>query len=371
MPIPRTNHRSHTVHVDLQERSYPIYIDQGLLDKPELLGRHIPGTQVLVVTNETVAPLYLERVCAALAGFAVGRVILPDGEQYKTLETTMRIYDALIDEGFNRSATLIALGGGVVGDITGFAAATYQRGVHFIQIPTTLLALVDSSVGGKTGVNHPRGKNMIGAFHQPRCVLADTDTLGTLPEREFRAGIAEVIKYGLIQDYAFFQWLERNLAQVLAREPAALMYIIEQSCRNKAYVVAADERESGQRALLNLGHTFGHAIETATGYREWLHGEAVAVGMCMAAHLSAAMGWMTTKAYERTESLIQAAGLPVLPPRLSPDTLRKLMAIDKKASRGRLRLVLLEGIGSAVVTEEFDDNALTATLEHFTAAGTE
>ncbi|MCO6439609.1 MAG: 3-dehydroquinate synthase [Nitrococcus mobilis] len=372
MPNRQTSHSGHTVHVDLKERSYPIYIDQGLLEKAELLHRHIPGTQVLVVTNETVAPLYLERVCTALAGFDLGQVILPDGEQHKTLETATRIYDALIDQGCNRSATLVGLGGGVVGDITGFVAATYQRGVHFIQIPTTLLALVDSSVGGKTGVNHPRGKNMIGAFHQPRCVLADTATLGTLPEREFRAGIAEVIKYGLIQDYAFFQWLERHLTRVLARDPAALMYIIEQSCRNKAYVVAADERESGQRALLNLGHTFGHAIETATGYREWLHGEAVAVGMCMAAHLSASMGWMSAKAFERTESLIQAAGLPVLPPPLSPDALRKLMAIDKKASNGRLRLVLLEGIGSAVVTEAFDDQALTMTLEHFTAAaGTE
>ena len=359
------NHPAHTVHVDLQDRSYPIYIDQGLMEQAELLHRHIPGQQVLVVTNETVAPLYLERVCAALGGFDLSWVILPDGEQYKTLETTMRIYDALIDHGYNRSVTLVGLGGGVVGDITGFAAATYQRGVHFIQIPTTLLALVDSAVGGKTGVNHPCGKNMIGAFHQPRCVLADTNALSTLPEREFRAGIAEVIKYGLIQDYAFFQWLERHLTQVMAREPAALMYIIEQSCRNKAYVVAADEREAGQRALLNLGHTFGHAIETATGYREWLHGEAVAVGMCMAAHLSAAMGWMTNKASERTASLIQAAGLPVSPPRVSPETLRKLMAIDKKANSGRLRLVLLEGIGSAVVTEAFDDQALEATLEHF------
>ncbi|MDN5848349.1 MAG: 3-dehydroquinate synthase [Nitrococcus sp.] len=365
MPI---SHPGHTVQVDLQERSYPIYIDHGLLQNAELLRRHIPGTQVLVVTNETLAPLYLERACTALAEFDLDRIILPDGEQHKTLETATRVYDALIDRGFNRSATLVGLGGGVVGDITGFVAATYQRGVHFIQIPTTLLALVDSAVGGKTGVNHPRGKNMIGAFHQPRCVLADTDTLETLPEREFRAGIAEVIKYGLIQDYAFFQWLERHLAQVLARDAAALTYIIEQSCRNKAYLVAADERESGQRALLNLGHTFGHAIETATSYREWLHGEAVAVGMCMAAHLSTAMGWMTSKAYERTQSLIEAAGLPVLAPRLAPAELRRIMAIDKKASRGRLRLVLLEGIGSALVTEEFDDAALTATLERFTAA---
>ncbi|MDN5870434.1 MAG: 3-dehydroquinate synthase [Nitrococcus sp.] len=365
MPI---SHPGHTVQVDLQERSYPIYIDHGLLHNAELLRRHIAGTQVLVVTNETVAPLYLERACTALADFDVDRIILPDGEQHKTLETAMRVYDALIERGFNRSATLVGLGGGVIGDITGFVAATYQRGVHFIQFPTTLLALVDASVGGKTGVNHPRGKNMIGAFHQPRCVLADTDTLETLPEREFRAGIAEVIKYGLIQDYAFFQWLERHLAQVLARDSAALIYIIEQSCRNKAYLVAADERESGQRALLNLGHTFAHAIETATGYREWLHGEAVAVGMCMAAHLSATMGWMSSKAYERAQSLIEAAGLPVLAPRLSPPELRRIMAIDKKASRGRLRLVLLEGIGSAVVTEAFDDAALTATLERFTAA---
>lgn len=371
MSIHQTSYPGRTVHVELQQRSYPIYIDQKLLDKTQLLGLHIPGTQVLVVTNETVAPLYLEQVCASLADFNPGQVILPDGEQYKTLETTLRLYDALIEQGCNRSVTLVALGGGVVGDITGFVAATYQRGVHLIQIPTTLLALVDSAVGGKTGVNHPRGKNMIGAFHQPRCVLADTDTLTTLPEREFRAGIAEVIKYGLIQDYAFFQWLERHLAQVLAREPAALMYIIEQSCRNKACVVATDERESGQRALLNLGHTFGHAIETATGYCEWLHGEAVAVGLCMAAHLSMTMGWITPEAFERTQSLIRAAGLPVLPPHLSSGRLRELMAIDKKVKDNRLRLVLLKGIGSAVVTAEFDNKTLAATLGHFTAAATE
>jgi 3-dehydroquinate synthase len=261
----------------------------------------------------------------------------------------------------------VALGGGVVGDITGFAAATYQRGVGFVQVPTTLLALVDSSVGGKTGVNHPLGKNMIGAFHQPRCVIADTALLETLPEREFRAGIAEVIKYGLIQDYAFFQWLERHMEALLNRDPDALAAAVEESCRNKARVVAADERESGQRALLNLGHTFGHAIETATGYSEWLHGEAVAAGMCMAARTSFELGWLAGKTLERIVELIAAAGLPTSAPGISPETFRRLMAVDKKNLKGRLRLVLLEGIGNAVVTEDFDDAALTRALQHCTA----
>jgi len=251
-----------TLTVDLGERSYPIYIGQGLIDRPELYRRHIPGRQVLVVTNETVGPLYLERVKAALEGFQVGVVELPDGEQYKTLEVLNRVFDELLRLRFDRRCTLLALGGGVVGDMTGFAAACYQRGVNFVQVPTTLLAQVDSSVGGKTGVNHPLGKNMIGAFHQPLCVLADTDTLNTLPERELSAGLAEVIKYGLINDADFFAWLEQNMARLVGRDPSALVYAIERSCADKAAVVAADEREAGQRALLNLGHTFGHAIET-------------------------------------------------------------------------------------------------------------
>ncbi|MFM1892207.1 MAG: 3-dehydroquinate synthase, partial [Pseudomonadota bacterium] len=260
--------------VDLGTRAYPIYIGAGLCGDPELYRRHIPSRQVMVVTNETVGPLYLQRVREALAGFELGTVVLPDGEQYKNLEVLNRIFDELLRLRFDRRCTLLALGGGVVGDMTGFAAACYQRGVNFVQVPTTLLAQVDSSVGGKTGVNHPLGKNMIGAFHQPLCVIADTDTLSTLPERELSAGLAEVIKYGLISDPEFFAWLEANMDALRRRDPAALGYAIERSCADKAAVVAADEKEAGQRALLNLGHTFGHAIETGMGYGAWLHGEA-------------------------------------------------------------------------------------------------
>ena len=300
-----------TLVVELGERSYPIYIGPGLLGRADLLRPHIPGRQVLVVSNETVAPLYLEQAEAMLAGLQHAAVILPDGEQYKTLEVLNRVFDALLEQRFGRNCTLIALGGGVIGDMTGFAAACYQRGVHFIQIPTTLLAQVDSSVGGKTGVNHPLGKNMIGAFYQPRCVLADTDTLNTLPDRELSAGLAEVIKYGLIRDLPFLEWLEAHLEELLERQPAALVYAIEQSCRNKAEIVAADERESGLRALLNLGHTFGHAIETGMGYGLWLHGEAVAAGIRMAADLSARLGWLQPDELERVIELLRRARLPV------------------------------------------------------------
>ncbi len=355
---------SRTVQVDLSERSYPITIGADVLGS-DLLSRHLSGDQVLVVTNETIAPLHLDKLLQALGERHVETLTLPDGERYKNLATLERIYDHLIEARFDRGCTLIALGGGVVGDITGFAAATYQRGVSYIQAPTTLLAMVDSSVGGKTGVNHPQGKNMIGAFHQPRLVLADTRTLNTLPDREFRAGLAEVVKYGVIQDYAFFQWLERHLDGVLARDPEALAHVIEQSCRDKARVVAADERESGQRALLNLGHTFGHAIETATGYSEWLHGEAVAAGMCMAAWMSVQQGWMSHSAFERIHGLLEATGLPTKPPAIPPERFRNLMAIDKKARRGRLRLVLLEGIGNAVVTDDFAEDSLETTLSHY------
>jgi len=354
-----------TVHVDLQERSYPIYIGSGLIDQPELLSRHIAGGNVLVVTNETVAPLYGERLGHSLQGYRTETVILPDGEQHKTLATADRVFDRLLAARMDRQTTVIALGGGVVGDLAGFVAATFQRGVHFIQVPTTLLALVDSSVGGKTAVNHPRGKNMIGAFHQPRCVIADVDTLHTLPDRELRAGLAEVIKYGLIDDYAFFQWLERNLQKLLERDGEALMYAVEQSCRNKAHVVAADELEAGQRALLNLGHTFGHAIETATGYTEWLHGEAVAAGMCMAAHMSRELGWINDSALARATTLIESAGLPTRPPALPAARFMELMSIDKKAQSGRIRLVLLQGLGHAVVTGDFPAEALQRTLAHF------
>lgn len=353
-----------TLNVDLGTRSYPIYIGSGLL-QADLIAPHIPGQHALIVTNDSIAPLYLEQVQAMLSGFDTATVILPDGERYKTLETASRIYDSLLQRRMDRQTTLIALGGGVIGDITGFAAATYQRGVHFIQIPTTLLAQVDSSVGGKTGVNHPLGKNMIGAFHQPRAVLADMDTLTTLPLRELKAGLAEVIKYGLIMDASFLDWLEAHMPQLLAADPAALASAVERSCRNKAAVVGRDERESGERALLNLGHTFGHAIETDTGYESWLHGEAVAVGMLMAARLSQQLGWLSAAEVERIRRLLQAADLPIQPPAMTPERFRELMAVDKKAVAGRVRLVLLHALGQAVVTADFDDAALEQTLQHF------
>jgi len=358
-----------TLDVDLGERSYPIFIGAGILDRAELVSPFIRGRQVLLVSNETVAPLYMERVAPLFAGFQVQQAILPDGESYKTLDTLNSIYDVLLKSRYNRSCTLVALGGGVVGDIAGFAAASYQRGVDFVQIPTTLLAQVDSSVGGKTGVNHALGKNMIGAFHQPRCVVADTATLGTLDDRQLVAGIAEVIKYGLIRDSAFFNWLEDNVEVLVQRDSTALSYAIEQSCRNKAEVVAADERESGQRALLNLGHTFGHAIETGTGYGTWLHGEAIAVGMLLAARVSECQGWLSGEDVTRIESLLIRSGLPTKPPQ-NMDTGRflDLMAVDKKAGDSGLRLVLQKGIGHAVVTDRFDSHALHRTLDVVTGA---
>jgi 3-dehydroquinate synthase len=353
-----------TLHVDLGERAYPIYIGPGLLGDAEIYRRHLGSRQVMVVSNETVAPLYLDRVLKALSGFQVREVILPDGEQYKTLEVLNRVFDALLKHRYDRRCCLLALGGGVVGDMTGFAAACYQRGVSFVQAPTTLLAQVDSSVGGKTGVNHPLGKNMIGAFHQPLCVIADTESLGTLPERELSAGLAEVIKYGLIDDPEFFAWLEANMEALRAREPEALASAIERSCRDKAAVVAADEREAGRRALLNLGHTFGHAIETGVGYGEWLHGEAVATGMCMAADLSHRLGWITEGDRRRILDIVARAGLPVAPPAgIGADRFLELMAVDKKVLDGRLRLVLLKGIGQAMVTDGIPAAALRATLE--------
>jgi 3-dehydroquinate synthase len=353
-----------TLSVDLGDRAYPIYIGSGLISDAELYRRHIPGRQVMVVSNETVAPLYLDAVLGALQGYRVETVVLPDGEQYKTLDILNRIYDALLTAHFDRRCTLVALGGGVVGDMTGFAAASYQRGVNFIQVPTTLLAQVDSSVGGKTGVNHPLGKNMIGAFHQPLCVLADTATLDTLPDRELSAGLAEVIKYGLIDDLEFFAWLEANMDALVDRDYAALAYAIERSCADKAKVVAADERESGQRALLNLGHTFGHAIETGMGYGEWLHGEAVGAGMCMAADLSARMGWISPQDEDRILKLVARAGLPTAaPPEIDAERFLDLMAVDKKVLDGQLRLVLLRAIGEAVVTADFDPRHLRETVK--------
>ncbi|MBI2779038.1 MAG: 3-dehydroquinate synthase [Gammaproteobacteria bacterium] len=353
-----------TLHVELGPRSYPIHIGSGLLGRADLLKPYIAGKQVMVVTNETVAPLYLDKTLAALSGYQCESVILPDGEQYKTLDVLNRIFDALLRKHLDRRVTLVALGGGVIGDMTGFAAACYQRGVDFIQIPTTLLSQVDSSVGGKTGVNHPLGKNMIGAFHQPRCVIADTDTLNTLPDRELSAGLAEVIKYGLIRDPAFFDWLEINMDKLLARDTQALVYAIERSCANKAEVVALDEREGGVRATLNLGHTFGHAIETGMGYGAWLHGEAVGCGMVMAARMSARLGWLNDADVARAEALIKQARLPVHAPR-ALDTARfvDLMGVDKKVQDGKIRLVLLKAIGEAVVTDDFPPGLLREVIE--------
>jgi len=350
--------------VNLDERSYPIYIGEQLLSRPELLTKHIRGRQVCVVTNDHIAPLYLDRVCAALSAYQVSRVILPDGESHKTLAVWSSIFDTLLSERHNRTTTLIALGGGVVGDMTGFAAACYQRGVDFIQIPTTLLSMVDSSVGGKTGVNHPLGKNMIGAFYQPQCVLADISLLASLPPRELSAGIAEVIKYGLISDYEFFVWLENNIDALMQGDVVALSYAVKRSCENKANVVAQDEREGGLRAILNLGHTFGHAIETAQGYGNWLHGEAVGAGMAMAADLSWRRGAISTEELERTLSLLQRAKLPIKAPAdMTPAQFMELMGVDKKVLDGRLRLVLLESMGKAIITSDIDLIQLQQTFD--------
>jgi 3-dehydroquinate synthase len=354
-----------TLTVQLGDRAYPIYIGAGLLQNKNLPGRHVRGRTAMVVSNEAVAPLYMSVLMSTLEGLRVDATVLPDGEQYKTLEVLNIIYTALLEKRHDRSTTLVALGGGVVGDITGFAAASYQRGINFIQIPTTLLAQVDSSVGGKTGVNHPLGKNMIGAFHQPNCVIVDTDTLDTLPDRELSAGLAEAIKYGLIGDASLFEWLEKNIDHLLQRDAGALTYCIRRSCENKAKVVAADEREqTGHRALLNFGHTFGHAIETGLGYGTWLHGEAVGCGMIMAARLSHRLGWLSTAELERARGLIQRARLPTRPP-AAIDSKRffTLMTVDKKAVEGKLRLVLLRGIGQATVTADFDHCALKSLLE--------
>ncbi len=352
-----------TLNVDLGARSYPIFIGVDLLTESALYRPHIHGGQVMIVSNETVAPLYLERLEGALDGYRVANVILPDGEQFKTLDVLNRIYTTLLEQRFDRRCTLVALGGGVIGDMTGYAAASYQRGVNFIQVPTTLLSQVDSSVGGKTGVNHPLGKNMIGAFHQPQCVVIDIATLNTLPDRELSAGLAEVIKYGLISDPEFFAWLEDKMPALMARDPDALVYAVERSCADKAAVVAADERESGQRALLNLGHTFGHAIETGMGYGSWLHGEAVGAGMCMAAAVSARLGWLDRTQLRRVEDLVAAAGLPVRPPaEMSPERFMELMAVDKKVMDGQLRLILMRDIGRSVISGDFDTEALRQTL---------
>ena len=352
-----------TLNVDLGDRSYPIYIGQGGISEKTLFEPHIHGSQVMVISNETVAPLYLEACLKSLEKFNCETVILPDGEAYKTLDVLNNIFTALLEKRCNRRVTIVALGGGVIGDMAGFAAACYQRGVPFIQVPTTLLSQVDSSVGGKTGVNHALGKNMIGAFYQPQCVIADTDTLNTLDDRQLSAGIAEVIKYGLIADKAFFEWLEGNIEKLVARDPQTLAYAIDISCRNKAAVVAADETEQGMRAILNLGHTFGHAIETGMGYGEWLHGEAVAAGMVMAVELSRRMGWLDQQDVDRTIALLEQSNLPVKGPEsLSVDEYLQHMAVDKKVLSGKIRLVLLKSIGQAVVTDDFDIDMLKETI---------
>ena len=361
-----------TLHVELGERSYPIYIGQDLLSKPELIEPYVNGTQVMIVSNETVAPLYLDKVEKSFAKYQCQSVILPDGEQYKNLEYVNKIFDALLSSKFDRKCTLVALGGGVVGDMTGFAAACYQRGVNFIQIPTTLLSQVDSSVGGKTGVNHPQGKNMIGAFHQPRCVIADSDTLNTLDDRQLSAGIAEVIKYGLIRDNAFTAWLEQNMYKILGRDPEALSYAIEVSCRCKADIVAADEKEGGIRALLNLGHTFGHAIETGTGYGTWLHGEAVATGMLMAADLSMRLGNLSKEDVARVDNILDMAMLPTRAPHFMDfEHYIDLMAIDKKTRAGKINLVLFNKLGDAMMTDDFDPELLRETVEAHRAVAPE
>lgn len=353
-----------TLTVELGDRSYPIHIGSGLLKQSELILPHLKRKQVAIVSNTTVAPLYLEQLAQPLrkAGVSVVEIILPDGEAYKNSETLNTIYDALLQNRCERNTTLIALGGGVIGDLTGYAAATYLRGVPFIQIPTTLLAQVDSSVGGKTGINHPLGKNMIGAFYQPQAVLADIATLQTLPARELSAGLAEVIKYGLIRDADFFLWLERNMHHLLALNADVMSYAIYRSCQNKADVVASDERESGERALLNLGHTFGHAIENAMGYGVWLHGEAVAAGTMLAAGLSRRMGWLQEADVVRMKAIFKAANLPTAAPDLGLERYLDLMGLDKKVQDGKLRFVLQQGIGKSVITSDYDQAALEQTL---------
>jgi 3-dehydroquinate synthase len=354
-----------TLTVGLADRSYPIYIGSGLLGRADLLLPHIPCKKVAVVSNTTVAPLYFDALRSLLQshGVEVVSVILPDGEKYKTAETLTLIYDALLSNRCERNTPLIALGGGVIGDLTGYAAATYLRGVPFIQIPTTLLAQVDSSVGGKTGINHPLGKNMIGSFYQPQLVLADIATLNTLPDQELRAGIAEVIKYGLIRDLPFFEWLEQNMDKLLTRDEQALQYAIAQSCRNKAEVVAADERESGERALLNLGHTFGHAIENGMGYGVWLHGEAVAAGTIMAVDLSHRLGWISAQEVTRARRIFEKTGLPLVSPSMGVENYLQLMGLDKKVVGGKIRFVLLKAIGHAVVSGDVPETLLRQTLE--------
>jgi 3-dehydroquinate synthase len=347
-----------SLSVALGSRAYPIHIGSGLISRAELYAPHLAGGSAAIVTDGVVAPLYLETVRLALRGARVAEIVVPHGEQAKSWETLNRVFDALLEARCGRDTLIVALGGGVIGDLAGFAAAVYQRGVAFVQVPTTLLAQVDSSVGGKTAINHALGKNMIGAFHQPRAVISDVATLDTLPERELRAGLAEVIKHGLTLDAAFVEWLERNIEVLRARQREPLIHAVRRSCELKARIVAEDERESGARALLNFGHTFGHAIEAATGYGPWLHGEAVAAGMVMAAELSALMGHLRKIEVSRVRELLKRAGLPVNGPAVAPERLLELMTLDKKAAKGRTRFVVLEAIGRAVLRADIDDAAV-------------
>jgi 3-dehydroquinate synthase len=357
-----------TLKVELGSRSYPILIGDGLLDRADLLQQHVAARDLLVISNTTVAPLYLERLTRSLRGRHVVETLLPDGEPHKTLETVSRILDVLVANRFGRDCSIVALGGGVVGDVAGFTAACYQRGISYVQIPTTLLAQVDSSVGGKTGVNHPGGKNLIGAFHQPVAVIADTATLRTLPPRELRAGLAEVIKYGLICDAAFFSWLEAHMDELLAGDTEALTHVIRRSCEIKAQIVGRDEREHADRALLNLGHTFGHAIESATRYTQWLHGEAVGAGLLMAASMSCESGLVSASDVQRLRRLLERTGLPTRIEGVAPSTALDHMRIDKKVKSGRMRLVLLRSIGESFVAADYSEPALLRTLDaHFGA----
>ncbi len=356
---------SHTLTVELGDRSYPIYIGEDLLGQTDLISNHIHGSSAVIVSNTTVAPLYLDKITNALdqANIRHDLVILDDGEKFKTIDSVLTIVETLLNHRHDRKSTVIALGGGVVGDIAGFAASIYQRGIHFIQIPTTLLSQVDSSVGGKTGVNHPLGKNMIGAFYQPQCVIVDTSTLTTLTTRELSAGLAEVIKYGLIYDATFFDWIEQHAEALMKGKNEFLALAILTSCRIKAEIVAQDERESGIRAILNLGHTFGHAIETKMGYGNWLHGEAVAAGMVMAADLSLRHGWIKQEVKKRTVALLGKCSLPVMAPRnMSTGDYMDIMSIDKKAVNGTIKFVLLKALGEAIVTSNYNPELLKLTL---------
>ncbi len=354
------------LNLDLGEKSYPIYIGQDLLSSSELLTKHIAGKQVMIVTNTTVAPLYLDKVKALLEGYKISEVILPDGEQYKTLDIVNTIFSALLEARFDRSCTLIALGGGVVGDMTGFAAASYQRGVSFVQIPTTLLSQVDSSVGGKTGVNHELGKNMIGAFYQPKCVVIDMDTLDTLDDRQYSAGMAEVIKYGLLGNIEFLEFLENNIDGLMARDKLLMIEAVYQSCLDKANIVAQDELEAGKRALLNLGHTFGHAIENILGYGVYLHGEAIAVGMLMAARLSQSEGFLSADDINRVRGLLENANLPsTIYGKITPSDFIKSMSVDKKVIDGNIRLVLLRKLGDAFICNNYQDILLDQVIGEF------